>query len=196
MKNVRAFAFFLTCAFLSLCAAPLSASPAAGTYGSQQLLPAGHWMYGALFMLNAEAGRTTLADDAPLSIGELRMHFSEIDYESLSESGRKLYGQAMEFFSRKKFAARLGPVTLGFNVRAAPELLYKGGAVDWTFATDYTGDGENHEISALVAGRFASKTDSDGNPWTYSTGTAYGAASSFSGNEWTQPFITLPLYIG
>ena len=66
-------------------------------YSQQQLIKAGHWIYDALFKLYAENARLTIADSAPLSVSELRLYFSKIDYESLSDSGRAVYREVQDF---------------------------------------------------------------------------------------------------
>ncbi|MBQ9494572.1 MAG: hypothetical protein IJR50_02900 [Treponema sp.] len=141
----------------------------AHVYNSQQLLPDGHWMYDALYMLNADVGRATLGDSAPLSVAELKMYFDDIPYNKLSESGKRLYSQVWDFFTDKKFAINFGPVKVGFNVIAEPQLMYKSNKnIDWSFGTDYTG-----------------KIAPDGKD--------YWASSSFLGNSASNPFLSLPL---
>ncbi len=140
------------------------------TYSKSQLIPSDHWIYDALFTLYSENGKCSIADMAPLSVNEISLYFSDIDYEKLSFSGRILYDKVSDFLSEKKFTFDFEPVSVGFNVMLYPELMYKSNDdIDWSFATDYTNlSGEEN---------------------------GYGAASSFSGNAFTKPFITLPIYI-
>ena len=57
-------------------------------HSSQQLIPSEHWIYDALYMLNAESGRTSLADNAPLSAAEIKMYLDAVDEDALSASGK------------------------------------------------------------------------------------------------------------
>jgi len=136
-------------------------------HSSQQLIPSGHWIYDALYMLNAESGRTSLADNAPLSAAEIKMYLDAVDEDALSASGKKLYERARDFLKRNGFLLKWEEVSFDFNVIAKPALMYKSNKdIDWTFASDYTG----HEGPK-----------------------PYGAASSFIGSDAADPFITLPL---
>lgn len=187
-----------------------SVSLFAGTYGSQQLLPAGHWVYDALFMLNNETKRTSFATNAPLSVGELKMYLTLIPYAKLSDSGKNLYDRLDGYLSEKSFTFDMGPVYFGFNVELYPELLYKSNSgVDWTFSTDYTG--HKNSVSGyniLSPSEYRSKTlvDDVNSDWSHigvserpmikSGGEDYGAASGFLGSSASTSFITLPLYLG
>lgn len=138
-------------------------------HSSQQLIPSGHWIYDALYMLNAESAKTSLADNAPLSAAEIGMYLNGIDEASLSASGKKLYEKSRDFLKRDAFSLKWGKVSFGFNMIAKPALVYKSNKdIDWTFACDYTG----HEGPK-----------------------PYGTASSFIGSDATDPFVTIPLYL-
>ena len=164
-KLLKKKCIFISCLFFLLYTTLISE-----TYSSQQLIPAGHWIYDAIYTLYAENAKCSIADMAPLSVNELRFYFNDIDYESLSYSGKILYDKISEFFSDKKFEINFEPVKVGVNVLLYPELLYKNNEnINWSFASDYTNlSGETNN---------------------------YGAASSFSGNSFTRPFITIPIYI-
>nr|MBQ2234603.1 hypothetical protein [Treponema sp.] len=76
----------------------------ADIYNSQQLIPAGHWIYDALYSLNSEEGRLSIADNAPLPVSEIQMYFEQINYDNLSDSGKDLYNKVEEYFSNRKFS--------------------------------------------------------------------------------------------
>ncbi|AEE15748.1 hypothetical protein [Treponema brennaborense] len=166
--------------------------------GMQQLVPAKHWIYDALSMLYSETASTSLTANAPLSIAELTMYFSEISYERLSSSGKELYRQVADFFDNRKDLFLSDSVYTGLNIAVSPGVLYKSNdQIKWSFGTDYTGNGENSTISTKLKESFAAaaaSTSSDS--ISYDTGIDYGAASSFSGNELTTPFIAIPIYLG
>lgn len=139
----------------------------ADIYNSQQLLPAGHWVYDALYSLNSEEGRLSIADNAPLPVSEIQMYFEQINYDNLSDSGKDLYEKVEEYFSNRKFSLKMGGAFVGFNAELNPEFLYKSNDnLDWTFATDYTGSVND------------------------------GASSGFMASKFTAPLLKIPLYIG
>lgn len=136
-------------------------------YSAKELVPADSWVYDALYTLSMENGSSTIADTAPLSVEELCFHFSLIDSENLSDSGKTLYEKIDSFLNNRGTALNLGPVHIGFNVLNDTELMFKtSDDIDWTFATDYSGDKD-----------FFGKERE------------FGAASNFEGNELTQPFL-------
>lgn len=139
----------------------------ADIYNSQQLIPAGHWIYDALYSLNSEEGRLSIADNAPLPVSEIQMYFEQINYDNLSDSGKDLYNKVEEYFSNRKFSLKMGGAFVGFNAELNPEFLYKSNDnLDWTFATDYTGSVND------------------------------GASSGFMASKFTAPLLKIPLYIG
>lgn len=178
-------------------------------YSSNQLIPAGHWVYDALFMINNETKRTSFATNAPLSAGELKMYLNLVPYEKLSENGKKLYEDISEYLSSENFKKfekiDMGPVYFGFNVNGAPGAVFKTNSdIDWSFATDYTGrknsvDGynilppeeyKNVSISwteVEVSERKSIESDPD---------YKYGAYSGFLCSYASDPIMDLPLYLG
>ena len=136
-------------------------------YSSHELIPADNWIYDALYTLSMENGFSVIADTAPLSVEELRFHFSMIDYDSLSPSGKNLYDKADSFLNERGKSINLGPVHIGFNAIADLELMFKtNDDIDWTFATDYTGSKDYFGVER-----------------------EFGAASNYEGNDLTNPFL-------
>lgn len=188
-------------------------------YSSNQLIPAGHWVYDAIFMLNNETKRTSFATNAPISAGELKMYLNLIPYEKLSENGQKLYDEVSEFLSpeteRKSKISKIdmGPVYFGFNLNASPSAVFKTNSdIDWSFATDYSGNknsvdsydilsSENYKNSNINWTDWdENHKDKDGNPIGRPTinysDDEYGAYSGFLGSYGATPFLDLPLYLG
>ncbi|MBQ3670841.1 MAG: hypothetical protein II921_05125 [Treponema sp.] len=136
-------------------------------YSSHELVPADSWIYDALCRLNLENASSTVVETAPLSVEELRFHFSLIDYDSLSDSGKNLYKKVDSFLNTKGTALNLGPVHIGFNAIVDFELMVKtNDDIDWTFATDYAGNTDYFGVER-----------------------EFGAASNYEGNDLTNPFI-------
>ena len=71
------------------------------TRGNQELVPAGSWVYDNLFSISVESGIINFADNAPLSVEEIKVYLSEIDYDSLSSSGKKQYDEIQKYFDRQ-----------------------------------------------------------------------------------------------
>ena len=65
-----------------------------------QVLQSGHWIYSDLYTLSTEAQKSYFIDSQPLTIGELKFYFSEIEYDSLSQSGKTLYNKIQSFFDK------------------------------------------------------------------------------------------------
>lgn len=184
----------------------------AETYGSQQLIPAGHWVYDALFMLSNETKRTSFAADAPISVGELKMYLDLVPFEKLGDSGKKLYDRLSEYLGKKSFSIDMGPVYFGFNLNAAPGIFYKSNSdVDWSFATDYTGHKNSVDgYNILQKENYRTKADgsnvdwddeknhsADGLPHGIEDSRAeYGAYSGFVNSDGWKSFAEIPLYLG
>lgn len=155
----------------------LCRSVLAETYGSKQLIQAGHWIYEALYTLYTESNRAFIADSAPLSVEEIQFHLSKIEPENLSYSGQELYKTCRDFLEEKKFTVDLKPFSFAFNVYVTPQFMAKSNPdLDWSFATDYTGK----------------KLGVSENPDNKVTD--YGAGSNYQSNRLTDPLLKVPFY--
>lgn len=179
----------------------LSSFSDAETYGTQQLIPAGHWVYDSLFVLNNETKRTSFAANAPLSVGEIKMYLELIPYEKLSDSGKILYNELSEYLEAESFKINMGPVYFGFNVDLYPNVLNKTNSnIDWSFATDYTGK-QNSVTEYNILKKEDYRTDTkvqwgeDRSEIEHSE-KGYAASSNFLSATASKPVITLPLYLG
>lgn len=212
-KMIKKGYILVFAAFLSFCPFLI-----AETYGTQQLIPAGHWVYDALFMLSNETKRTSFATNAPIPVGELKMYLNLVPYEKLSDSGKNLYDKLSEYLGEKAYGVDMGPVYFGFNLNAAPGVLYKSNSeLDWSFATDYTGHKNSvNGYNILSPGHYRDKSDGSNIDWTddkkNDDGTypgingstsnknieiaEYGAYSGFINSYGSTSFAELPLYLG
>lgn len=156
-------------------------------YSSQQLIKSGHWIYDAIFKLYAENSRLTIADNAPLSVAELRLYFSNIDFESLSNSGKILYKNIQDFLYTDAFKFNFSGAFMGFNIILQPELLFKSNPdIDWSYETDYTGKTGSVLYEEQVGGGYTTK-NIDSN---------YGSTSMFNNSSLNNPFATASIYLG
>lgn len=200
-KMIKKGYILVLAAFLSFCPF-LNAE----TYGTQQLIPAGHWVYDALFMLSNETQRTSFATNAPISVGELKMYLNLVPYEKLSDSGKNLYDKLSDYLGEKAFKFDMGPVYFGFNLNAAPGILYKSNSeLDWSFATDYTGHKNSvNGYDILSPENYRNKADGSNIDWDkiekrvaiQDSGAKYGAYSGFINSYGSKAFADLPLYLG
>ena len=69
----------------------------AKNFSSQQLIQSGHWVYDALSVLNSEQKLTSFAVNAPMTCAELKLYFSYIDYNLLSDGSKKIYDKVSDF---------------------------------------------------------------------------------------------------
>lgn len=179
----------------------------AESYSSQQMIPAGHWVYDAFQMLCNSVKMTSFAVDTPITVGELRMYFDRIPYESLSSSGKELHQKIFDYLTEKKKTFQMGSVFFAFNARVNPEFMIKTNYdIDWTYATDYTGHLNSVEEYPVISSvehiqklgineynyLFIDKIDGK----ISRENKKYAAASNFYGSNGYKSFIELPLYLG
>lgn len=100
----------------------------------QKLVPAGHWVYKAMEDVFSEVAANSFAtQSAPLPISELKLYFLEVDFDLLSESGKKQYYRLLAYFNSEKTIFSSSVLSLGANLKITPELYYKSNDnIDWT----------------------------------------------------------------
>lgn len=107
-----------------------------------QQVQAGHWIYEAMYMLQGEAGIVNQIETAPMSIGELKFYFNQIDYEVLSDYSKELYEEVKTYLYEPRIFFNKDDLILNFNLSLNPEFYYKTGTtndfndpkyIDWTF---------------------------------------------------------------
>ena len=161
-------------------------------YSSQQLIPAGHWVYEAINSLCLESKFLSIADNAPLSVLELKFYLSTIDYDSLSYSGKILYDKTLACLNEKKFAIDLKPVKIGVNLEVNPTIISRTNKnIDWSMSTDYTGKAVTKDYSANTASSIY-VTDKVSNSEFMKEG--YISESSYTGNDFTRPLAVIPVF--
>lgn len=139
------------------------------TYSSYELIPAGHWLYDAYFVLMAQEKKTSLMDSAPVTVAEFEQNFYKINYENLSESAKNIYDKIEDYLNEKKFCFNLGPIKAYLNLKLNPILMFKSNnKIDWSFATDYSGPNNSPEAG-------------------------YGTSSNYMNSKFTKPIISAPI---
>ena len=158
-------------------------------YSSQQLVPAGHWVYDSISALCLETKFLSIADNAPLSVQELKFYLSCIDYDSLSYGGKLLYDKTLDFLNERKFAINLKPVKIGVNLELNPTVLARtNDQIEWSMATDYTG-------KIIKSDKALLKTDTNPDGLSSSALMTDGDAveSSFTVSDFTTALAVIPV---
>lgn len=88
----------------------------------KETVPASSFVYNNLTALKLEAGKADFSDCYPLTIGELKNYLFEIEYNNLSESGKKYYDQIMEYFNE----GSMGFNSSIFSVKTNPLVNLEG----------------------------------------------------------------------
>lgn len=169
------------------------------SYARRQLLAAGHWALDAMATLYGECAMATIFDNAPMSVGELRVYFSRIQYEKLSRAGRALYKKVQDFLFSSRDAYIEGKFDFAkcffaVNLSLNPRLSFRtNDNIDWSFATDYTGgksypcyewDEESQSIQKLPH-----------HSLTHKSGGEYRYTGNFNGTGADAALLTLPIML-
>ena len=123
----------------------------AQVYSARQAIPAGHWIYDSLYYLNLEQKKSSVLDNAPLTVAELYLNFQQIDRETLSDSGKTVYDKAAAFFERKPFLFDFNGAKFTTNVILNPVGVVRTNPdVDWTYASSYTDTGDDYVSTSAM----------------------------------------------
>ncbi|MCQ2612039.1 MAG: hypothetical protein MJ183_00355 [Treponemataceae bacterium] len=116
--------------FISFFMTPVSSQ----VVNSMQVIQAGHWIYDALTALCNRAGEVSMAQNAPLTVAELKYVLDGIDVEKLDSSDIVLHEKISAFLDeRESFFASKG-FNAVVNPFVNPEFYYKSNPeIDWTF---------------------------------------------------------------
>lgn len=127
---------------------------------SQKLMPSTWWGYKALMALNLEQKKVSFVQNAPLSIAEIECYMDEIDYESLSESGKATYDKIIAEFKDKEFTFDAGAISLSTDPDVTPEFYYKSNEnIPWTLKYNYKDNLINVPVSIDVSDLFLIESD-------------------------------------
>ena len=158
-------------------------------YGPQQLIPAGHWVYDSLSTLCLETKFLSIADNAPLSVKEIKFYLSCIDYDRLSDGGKILYDKTLAYLNQEKFTVNLHPVKIGLNLLVNPTVIARSNdEIEWSFGTDYMGKKTTDKIGFLKT-----KDKSEGLSESALMTNGYAVESSYTDSEFTKPLLIVPV---
>ena len=116
----------------------------AETQDNTKIIQSGNRIYSDLYILFNETGLSHFIDNQPMSIGEIKFYFEDIDYESLSESGKRLYQSVSDILQQEDnlFKSKLVKaeeikkqnLRLFINLKVTPEIYYRSDkSIPWTF---------------------------------------------------------------
>lgn len=126
----RIFLLLEILALFSFCAF----SEAAKGRGAQTLLPASHWIYDSLQIIEQDSAIVQFSDQSPLSIAQVRAMLSEIDYDALSDGAKSHYDRIIAFFSENRLTAQVSIMQVRIDPALNLEGYYKSNKnVLWTY---------------------------------------------------------------
>ena len=169
----------------------------AKNFSSQQLIQSGHWVYDALSVLNSEQKLTSFAVNAPMTCAELKLYFSYIDYNLLSDGSKKIYDKVSDFLKIEKpfFSFKGGFASV--NLESNPTFFYKSNPdLDWSFLTDYTGKIQGSPKSFNKENFYAVTKDYSGEEGVILDFAKTYAPSSNYFQVGTKPFISADVNLG
>lgn len=181
------------------------------SYNARQLLPAGHWAYDALNTLYTENAMCCLADNAPVSVGQLQTYFRRLQYEKLSDSGKDLYITLYRYLFNHKRGYLGGKFDFSsaffaINAIITPQILFKTNKnLDWSFSTDYTGHIKLpcYEYRGKETDPKYPVPNENGNfdtlPTHYKTHKdegVYKVLGSFNNSPMNKELLTVPIFLG
>ncbi len=102
--------------------------------GDQELITAGSPVYDKATAVFLESGLWNFADSVPVTIEELKFYLSEVDYDSLSESGRTSYDSIQSYFGEENISFDSDIFNIGFEPSLSLEGYYKNNDdIAWVF---------------------------------------------------------------
>ena len=106
--------------------------------GNQELIKSGSWIYDALNAISMEAGNVSMAEETPITVGEIEGMLHEIDRAMLSSAGKKQYDRIVEYISRGGLSFSVGILAFGAEPEANLEGYYKSNdELDWIYDRYY-----------------------------------------------------------
>ena len=91
--------------------------------GKQELIESGSWIYDSLTAISLESGILNFSGTAPLTIQQVNLILDEIDYDSLSESGRADFDRIVRYCAEEPLALVFSDIV---KVEIEPELNIEG----------------------------------------------------------------------
>lgn len=127
--------FFILCLFLT------SAVLSGQVLNDSQIPQDGHWIYDSIIRLTTESGSAFMTSKEPLSISELKFYFEQVDYDTLSESGKTLYKRVHDYLYTNESAYTDNAFAIDTEAVLNTELYTKNNSdIPWTFTYNNNGN--------------------------------------------------------
>lgn len=181
-----------------LAAAVFAAAVYSEHFGAQHLIQAGHWVYDALQTLSLDAGEVSMADNAPLTVSELRLCLRKLPYEKLSPSSKMLYDRTKDFLMTEAHGADLGLMKVGANIEVSPTLMAKtNDDIAWSYGAEKTAGARAGTLDKYDRRDLANMKgiNSENGLVSRDTSYRYGDAGNYMGNELVRPFAQIKFYV-
>ncbi|MBP5176547.1 MAG: hypothetical protein ILP07_11650 [Treponema sp.] len=106
--------------------------------GKQELVNSDSWIYGALTALSMESGRSCMADETPITIGEIESILLEVEREKLSAAGQAQYDRIVGYIAHGGLSVSMGLLSFGVDPELNLEGYYKSNDdLDWVYDRYY-----------------------------------------------------------
>ena len=124
--------------------------------GDAQMIKSDHWVYQDLLTLSSELRTGNFSTNTPITVGEIKMYFSEFDRELLSDSGKIVYDRVNDFLYTSKTLFPNYFFKAGIGLKIAPELCFKSNdQINWTYNYYYKNNLLTAETNLGISEYFA-----------------------------------------
>lgn len=152
--DTRKFFFIVFMAFFAISGSFAQFEFSKREWNEQTLVPADSFVYDDLSDIASECGMVTLANSAPLPVGEIRQAMSGIDPEKLSPASRIRYERIEEYLASEYYSAGSGVLNVGVKARAAFEVTGRNNnsiARDWDYMHKYNAQAPIVEVPVFIS---------------------------------------------
>lgn len=90
-----------------------------------QVIQAGSWVYEGMYNISTEVKEAFFIENQPMTIGELKYYFNQIEYEKLSEAGKKTYKKVKDILYKNEDFFKEQEFRVFTNLILSPEVYYR-----------------------------------------------------------------------
>lgn len=98
---------------------------AASPRNEKELVQPDSWVYDSLTAIAIENGRVDFSDDAPLTVGQIKILLKGYDYDLLNENSKKHYDKIIAYFDEQNISFNVGIFSIGIALETNLEGYYK-----------------------------------------------------------------------
>ena len=127
---------------------------------SSQVIPPEHWIYDSLKTLGMEQKTVCFNENSMMTVSELRFYFEQLDADSLSPSGQRLYEEAENFLYETDSLIDLTPFRFDIGFKLNGEGYYKtSDDIPWSFRYNYKDNLATFPVKVAFSDYVAIQTD-------------------------------------